>query len=462
MLTLLSRLLTHALVPLGLVTLGVLGFITLSSMAEPPAQVSQVERVPEVEVSSVRGVDAEAFFIESNGVVVPRREYQLAAAVEGRVIGKSAVCESGQTVRKGDKLLTIDRELYEIEKQQLLSERRQVDADLKKLAVDIENTQALLKIGEEQLDLQKTEESRANRMRKSKAMSASERDQIRLQVVAAEQAVQMLRNEARTYDSKREGLLAQRSLIDAKLRRVDYNLNRTEIVAPCDGLVMRDHVEVGSYVRPGDTLVEIEDVSTIEVRLNLRMEELYWVLHCGDLLPAATSQDRVNQGLGARMASLAENYKLPPVPAEVCYNLAGTSYTWKGTLARCEGTGFDERTRTAPCRVEIGKPLGTSKNPRFSLRRGMFVEVNIRVPSLPEDLLAVPREALRPGGEVWLVEDGRLQIAQVEPVQFDGGVVIVRTRNPQQVQPGSKVIVSPLVGVTGGIQVKILNPQEAE
>ena len=37
------------------------------------------------------------------------------------------------------------------------------------------------------------------------------------------------------------------------------------------------------------------------------------------------------------------------MPVTVNFNLAGNTYTWRGTLSRVDGSGLDERTRTVPC-----------------------------------------------------------------------------------------------------------------
>jgi hypothetical protein len=78
----------------------------------------------------------------------------------------------------------------------------------------------------------------------------------------------------------------------------------------------------------------------------------------------------------------------------------------------------------------------------------MFVQVLIEGRVLP-DVVAVPRHALHPEREVWLVEEGRLRTRQVDVVRQDRDAVYARG-----LEDGEVLITSPLDVVTEGMAVR--------
>ena len=65
--------------------------------------------------------------------------------------------------------------------------------------------------------------------------------------------------------------------------------------------------------------------------------------------------------------------------------------------------------------------------------------------------MQIPREALRDGNTVWVLEDGALSIRQAEVLAEEEGRVFLTSG----VQPGEAVIVSSLSVVTQGMRVRV-------
>jgi len=86
-----------------------------------------------------------------------------------------------------------------------------------------------------------------------------------------------------------------------------------------------------------------------------------------------------------------------------------------------------------------------------SLLRGMFVQVRVHVDS-PQEIVSIPDEARRPGGDVWLLRDGTLQIVAVRPVQVSGGRAYFEA-DPRGLMPGDQVVTTPLTNVRPGMPI---------
>ncbi|MCG8458515.1 MAG: hypothetical protein MI919_19735, partial [Holophagales bacterium] len=80
---------------------------------------------------------------------------------------------------------------------------------------------------------------------------------------------------------------------------------------------------------------------------------------------------------------------------------------------------------------------------------GAFVDVEIEGRELA-DVKRIPRFALRQGGVVWVVEDGTLQMREVEVLRKDRETIYVGAG----LEPGDLIVTSSLDGVTDGMAVR--------
>ena len=216
-----------------------------------------------------------------------------------------------------------------------------------------------------------------------------------------------------------------------------------------DGMVVEDKVEQDSFVAKGTPLVTIEDTSAAEVKASLQMDEVARIWS--------------GQAAGAT-ADKTGGSDLPPTPATVLYSLGDRTYQWEGILARQEGRGLDEKTRTLPCRVIVHDPAGVEAIDRYgatmpelppgaprTLLRGMFVQVRVHVEGGGE-LVSIPEEAQRPSGEVWLMRDGKLVIVRPRPLAVRGRRVVFDAVE-SGLLPGDRVVTSQIVNVRDGMTI---------
>ena len=67
--------------------------------------------------------------------------------------------------------------------------------------------------------------------------------------------------------------------------------------------------------------------------------------------------------------------------------------------------------------------------------------------------LEIPERALRPGNVVWRVVSDRLEIVPVTPAQVEEGRVYL-PHNHSTLPPDSMVVVSPLIRVIDGMEIR--------
>ena len=303
--------------PIALLLLGVAGFVALANRNQAPIRPQTPDLATLVETVAVE-VHSGGIDFEVDGVVVPYREISVAAEVAGRVTFKAVNCRAGRFVVKGAPLVEIDRRQYALEVDLLGKQWEQAAVEIDELDVEAQGTASLIEVAEEDLELQQKQFERIESLVESGVTTDAQRDEEKRIVLAARNAVLTLRKELRMLNTRRRRLEKGRELAAAKLEQAKLDLSRTEVTAPIDGVIIRDDFEQDSYVQPGTSLFVIEDVSAVEVRSSLRMEELEWIWR--QPAPASTKDLPLAVAPGATSAIPAArglDYRIPPTPATI-------------------------------------------------------------------------------------------------------------------------------------------------
>lgn len=383
--------------PLGLLAIGITGMSTLVSMRKPTGRVEPERTVPLVSVQAVPA-QAGAFRLNVDGVVVPKREITVAAEVAGRVTWVSPDFRAGHFVNKGTKLIEIDSQVYRLAVQQAQAERAQLEADLAQLQVEGQNLAALLEISARELELAQANLRRAKDLydpqRNLRNITPAQYEAVEASLLKAQNAHQQLQNSQALLASRRQKIEAQLQLIGFKLEQAQLDLDRTVITAPISGVISAQEIEADDFVLRGTVLFQVVDTTQVEVRSQIRADDLYWIW--------ATQHTSAGDSLDLL-------YEPPRVQAVIYYDVAGQRYSWQGHLSRYEGAGLESTTRTVPVLFEVPQPHrpGALEGPP-TLLRGMYVQIEMEIePQVP--LLRLPIEALRPPNIVWTVEAGGAQ-----------------------------------------------------
>jgi multidrug resistance efflux pump len=392
----------NILLPLGILAIGVatikiLGTVEPTQRPEPDgSRAGQMRLLAPVRAAKIRSLKntGRKLHLEVDGVVVPFREAAVAAEVAGRVIEKSSSCEAGQYVTAGTLLMKIDPTDYDLEIERL-SRAQQAEYEAL-LEVDQEtiNTKRLVDVAEQDFELQEKELDRQKQLPDGFA-SQKEIDAAMRLVLSARQQLVTLKNQLESQKTRRTRLESSEQLVATQLTAAKNNLERTRIVAPIDGVIVSENIDVDSYVNRGSLLLTIETTDKVEVDANLRSDQIYWVL---------------NQ-TGATAQTATSGYQLPVTPAIIEYEVSGLEeqvYRWKGNLVSYDGIGLDSTTRTIPVRIVVDNPRqnvddggNAIESPGApALVRGMYVTVQLLIqPKV--DLVVVPSDGLQPGNRVY-------------------------------------------------------------
>jgi multidrug efflux pump subunit AcrA (membrane-fusion protein) len=383
--------------------------------------------------------------IKATGVAVPFRELQIASQVSGRIVFKADGLQEGRYVDAGDTLFKIDRRDFEITIEQLQQQIKQSAAMVKALEVELSNTERLVQLANETVELEQREVARIQRLLATKAGTEADLDRVKRGELESREKLTDLENTARNTVAQLVTLKQTSELNKLQLKQAELDLERTDIKAPFAGVVIAVSAEADSVVSAGTALAVIEDTSAVEVLCSLRNQDADIVL---------------SQQLGDDQTETSESaYALPPLEATIRYERGGRTFTWQGVLDRQDGLGLDEKTRTLPCRIVVDAPrqsdvIPSGDNSRpLALVRGMFVSVELQA-AAPTPMLSVDETAVRPGKRLWLMRDGKLHMAQIQIVCTQNGKALI-DRSRGGLSADDKVIVSPVPNAREGIPVML-------
>ena len=428
-------LLHNVFLPLIILAAGVLVVVMLGStrpksrIADDDSIVGRMRRLPAADVMRAMSLEelGKPLELRVDGVVVPYREVAIAAEVSGRIIKKSPLCETGSFVTKGTLLVEIEGTDYDQEVERLTRMREQDYEAVKEVDQEIINGKRLITLANDDIKLQEREVKRLESLPEGFA-SQAELDRSKKALLSATQSKVGFENQLSLLAARRSKLEAAERLATTQLRTAEINLERTKIYSPVDGVIVQENAELNSFIQRGSPIATLDDVSKAKVTVNLRMDQLHWVLD-QDRDASKPSEvdlnDAINSGATVGNRTGSPNYSLPSTPAIIEYEIAGRTdeaFRWDGTLLRYDGIGLDPRSRTVPVIIIVDQPnkfdggrlnRDTSTTPS-PLVRGMFVQVRLLIqPKTP--LVAIPSVTIQPGNRVWqfVPDDSVLESAAV-------------------------------------------------
>lgn len=215
---------------------------------------------------------------------------------------------------------------------------------------------------------------------------------------------------------------AQLESARASLAKAKIDLDRTNVTLPIKVCISSKSVDLGQFVTAGKLLGRAYGTETMEVELQIKDEDLKW-------FDVSSDSSKTT--------------------AEVMADFAGERRKWNGHVKRTTGQ-VDRNSRMVAVVVEIGDAFhAEDQNQR--LMPGTFVEVNING-RLLKGAIAVMRQTVHNGDEVWVVSNGVLSIQQLSIVRADEDFVYVTSG----LKDGDEIVVSSLDNVVDKMSVRFL------
>jgi RND family efflux transporter MFP subunit len=348
--------------PLLILVFGYAGFNYLvATKPEKPLQ-PRNEQVWTIDTATV---DFKAAYPEKSsfGQVEASRKSALNFNISGEVETVAEVFRNGNTVRKGEELARLDRDLLLIAKEEI---RVQLAAN--------KNNIAELSI---QLDLRQKNFDRISQMQAAAVTSQANLDEARLALSMAKNALQQAKQ--------------QNNQLELSLKRANKNLEDSVLRAPFDGIISNVQIGRGLVLSPAISVGTMTDLSSLEASFVVPSDVF-----------AAT--DRL---IGSEVEIIwrSGGREIKTVTADIDRA--------EGNVAVGQGGG----------RLYADIPVGDDGN--WIIPEGAFVEI-IYSSGRVENVAQLPEAALYDDNSVFVIKNNRTIRRQVEVVQKSDGLVYVR------------------------------------
>ncbi len=326
--------------------------------------------------------------LQSYGTVQPRTQTTLIAQVGGQIVSVNPNVRGGGFFEKGDVLASIDPRDYE---------------------ADVQIAEAIL------MDARQTlaeAEARSNQALEDWERLGNE----------GEPSALVLR------EPQLEAAKARIKSAESTLWKAQLKLERTEIVAPFAGRILKKYADIGQVVSNNTPLADIYATDYVEIRLPIRNRDLPFI----DLPEVYRYEETAEHVGGVKIRSELDG-----------------SATWDAQLVRTEGA-IDESARQLHVIAQIIDPFSIQREGQTPIKIGQYVTAELRG-KMAADVLVIPNAAIYQGSYVYIVHDEILQRRDVEIAwQNDKDAIITAG-----LEHGDALVTTVLGQVTSGIRVSI-------
>lgn len=396
-----------------------IGFLATMRLVNTKPEVEKRPVFPTVYTVETLVAEAEDHqpIITLYGEVLAGRSVDLRSLVSGEITSISPKLRSGGNVKKGEKLLQIDRFTYE-------GQLREARANVAETAAKIDEANARLRL----------EESRLERAREQFEFAQNDLErieQLRTRGTATQKQVEdrklILSQRAQTVEQSEINIVAEKAKIAQlkaseerlawKIEQSERDIKNTELVAPFDATIRSSTAEIGKLVNVNDVLVSMYEVDSLEARFVLTDERF------GRL------QSEQNGVVGRKL--------------DLIWNVGGIDYTFP---ARIDRIGAEIASTRGG--VELFAVIEKPEN-GLHLRPGAFVEIR-----LPDKTYAnhfkMPDSAIYNGNTAYVKVDGKLEERKVNISAYDGDTVLVSNG----IENGDEVLVTRISEISTGLRVR--------
>ncbi|MEM9588006.1 MAG: HlyD family efflux transporter periplasmic adaptor subunit [Planctomycetota bacterium] len=422
------------IIPPILIGIGVLAVLASSKRELKRVEIEEYAlpvRVVRVEATEV------AASATGYGTVVPNRVWVAVAEVGGRVESTFQPLKSGIFVPRGERLVKVDDQDYQLRLKQRLAEQQQAESELERIQLNQESDQQSLKIQTDLLAVRRSEVQRLERLQDLSATSQNEQDRARASLLTQQQSVQTLKASLSLYAAQVSAARASVQSAIARTEEAQRDVGRTVIAAPFSGLLADVQLDPGQYVSPRQQLFELHDLSSVEVEAQFSLAQIL------RLVPdSVLSDDKEVPSLIEAQQVLTDR-----LAANAITRSGDVSLSYAATPIRISGD-VDPQTRTVGVVVRVTNPRYANSNSsrqsqmsatesKLPLRPGSFCEVKLQSQRRVRAVL-VQRTAVNDQA-VWIVDQDNRMRKRLIAVQSMTG----RTAAVVGINEGELVVVNP-------------------
>ncbi|WP_008313075.1 efflux RND transporter periplasmic adaptor subunit [Leptolyngbya sp. PCC 6406] len=205
--------------------------------------------------------------LEYTGTTRPAQSVTLRAQVEGQVIDLFA--DAGDAVGSGEVLARLDPNLLTVGVNQSQAELAARQAEVAQAQTGVSDAQTAVDQAQLQVEQARIEANRLRQLADAGAVSLQDAEQAQLVLNTAQKALQSAQEQVRT---RQQAVNATRGRVDSQRAVVAQSQERlafATVRSPLSGIVLGRLVEPGDFAQTGAELLQIGDLSTIKITVEV-------------------------------------------------------------------------------------------------------------------------------------------------------------------------------------------------
>ncbi|PLW79045.1 efflux RND transporter periplasmic adaptor subunit [Cohaesibacter celericrescens] len=368
------------------------------------------------------------------------------AQVEGRASYLDPATAVGKLVPEDSKLIGIDSRNYEIALDRAKANRDSAQAALDELDTTQSNNRATLKLEQEVKSLLQSDLDRQIELKSRGSASQTTVDTARRSLLAQQKVILGIENTLRLVPAQKASLEASIAARDVEIEEAQRSLDNTVITAPFTGLVTEKDIAKDQYMRVGDKMLTLEDISASEVVAEFQpyvLGQLFRSIARLDLQELLVMGEEIDVFDRISELDLKASIRLPDDEGLVI---------WPAKLVRFNGTA-DGTTGALGMAVRIETPYKPDPiNRRPPLSNGTFVKVTLSARN-PLEAIRIPRSAVHTSSDgktfVYVMDsDSRLATKEIVVGPALDSMIVIR----EGLNVGDSVVISePIPAVIGSL-----------
>jgi RND family efflux transporter MFP subunit len=231
-----------------------------------------------------------------------------------------------------------------------------------------------------------------------------------------------------------EAAQAQVLSAEAQLDKAKLSLERTKIIAPYAGRILKKHVDIGQVISSNTQLADIFATDYVEIRLPIKNKDLA-------LMNLPEEYRHNNRQVESHNEEMINN-------VVISSDLMGKQI-WQGKIVRTE-SAIDDMSQQLYVVAQVIRPYDEGDNVGAQIKIGQYVTAEITGKQI-NNAIVIPSSAIYQGSYVYVVENGLLMRKDIKLGWQNGSESIVIAG----LKPGEQLVLTSLGQVSSGTPVSV-------
>lgn len=221
-------------------------------------------------------------YVEDIGTV--KCKEQISVSIEGSGLIQALPVETGQQVKKGDLLLSMDKQQLELQLKDVGEKIKEVEAslqgsDIKNYASNLEKAEIALNRAKDEYELALRDYDNTKRLAAAGAIGSEELRQKEtalrgMESLANTARIDLQQLEMNTPDSVKAMYKAKLGQLIIAREGIMQDLRKQEVVSPIDGVVLERSVEVNTVGVPGTIAFVIGNLDNVKIEAGILADDV--------------------------------------------------------------------------------------------------------------------------------------------------------------------------------------------